>query len=277
MRETENPPVHPEVLRYIEQYRLSAGLEKSSLKVLDWGCGRGRATIWLREAGYDAFGADIDPEAINDGRERCSARSLDGESVLVVIDERGRTRFPDNFFHFVFSDQVFEHVENLEVVLSEIHRVTMPAGGGLHIFPAHRIIMELHLYMPFVHWLPKNRLRKYLIWLFVLLGKEPKLDRLQGCSSREKAEAYFRYSVEQTFYRSYALVRDTFERHNFAVSCVSINNPRLRKLGPLYPLVKVKGIRTILDRLILTFYSVELLTSAKQDQCAGRERVAATG
>ena len=48
-----------EVVRYLEATRARLGLEKRDLNVLDWGSGRGEYVLWLREAGYNAFGAEI--------------------------------------------------------------------------------------------------------------------------------------------------------------------------------------------------------------------------
>lgn len=45
----------------IEKFRTRYGLKKSEFKILDWGCGRGRSVLFLREKGYAAFGG-LTPE-----------------------------------------------------------------------------------------------------------------------------------------------------------------------------------------------------------------------
>jgi 2-polyprenyl-3-methyl-5-hydroxy-6-metoxy-1,4-benzoquinol methylase len=47
---------------------------------------------------------------------------------------------------------------------------------GVDIDPhaPHLRLVEAHLFMPFVHWLPKNAAHKWLIGLFVLAGIEPR-------------------------------------------------------------------------------------------------------
>ena len=53
--------MNPRIFRLIEYYRDKMKLDKSRMNILDWGCGRGQAVLWLREQGYSAFGTDIDP------------------------------------------------------------------------------------------------------------------------------------------------------------------------------------------------------------------------
>ena len=57
-----------EVVRYLELTRQRLGLQKSEMKVLDWGSGRDYVA-WLRQAGYDAYGAEIRKEAVDRGKD----------------------------------------------------------------------------------------------------------------------------------------------------------------------------------------------------------------
>jgi SAM-dependent methyltransferase len=83
------------------------------------------------------------------------------ESVVKEI-QNGIIPFEDNFFDLVFSHQVFEHVEDLNSVLHEIHRILKPGGALLCMFPAKDVIREGHCGIPFIHWFPKgSRLRFY--------------------------------------------------------------------------------------------------------------------
>ena len=56
-------------MRYLELTRERLGLQKYEMNVLDWGSGRGEYVAWLREAGYNAFGAEIRAEAADRGKE----------------------------------------------------------------------------------------------------------------------------------------------------------------------------------------------------------------
>lgn len=196
-KEFSKHEVHYRIIEHIEIYRKSKELKKKEMKILDWGCGKGGDVLWMLEKGYNVYGVEIDMEVMNKGMELFRKKGCD-PSRLRLLSPSGKTDFPDNFFDFTFSDQVFEHISNLESVAAELGRVTAKEGAGLHIYPAHKYLVEGHLYMPFVHWLPKNILRKYLIALYVTLGKEPKWKELQNIS--EKINGYYRYSIDQTFY-----------------------------------------------------------------------------
>src|ERR1017187_7126524 len=109
-------------------------------RILDYGCGRGDVVIrgrnqGLKLLGVDAFyaGANAKQEAINNG--------LLGTAVL-ELNERGVIPFDDGYFDLVISNQVFEHVENLDLVLNEIARVLKPAGRLLALFPSREVIRE---------------------------------------------------------------------------------------------------------------------------------------
>jgi len=250
--------MNPDVLRYIEHFRDKMGLKNQEMTILDWGCGRGRSVAYLRQHGYEAYGVDIDPEPIENAKELFLKRGLDANEILTTLNGENKTRFPDNFFDFIFSWQVFEHVKNLDQVAAELARITKPGGVGLHVYPGHRYIVEGHLFMPFIHWLPKNKLRKIGIHLWLLLGKDPKWPQLEGKSKTEKAGVYYEYSINKTFYRSWRTVRNIFERNGWGVDFPFEH--KLKKLGFFYTFTKFKPVRLMAIWGFLNFRSVELVT-----------------
>jgi 2-polyprenyl-3-methyl-5-hydroxy-6-metoxy-1,4-benzoquinol methylase len=54
-------------LHYLKNYLSESGKDKSEIRILDWGCGRGRETLWLNEKGYNTYGVDTDSLPINNG------------------------------------------------------------------------------------------------------------------------------------------------------------------------------------------------------------------
>ncbi len=255
----------PSVLLHIEQYQRKMNLRKEDLRILDWGCGRGRSVAYLREQGFKAFGVDIDPEPISNGRQLFLERGLDVNNILTLIDQDGKTKFSDGFFHFVFSESVFEHIKDLESVAKELQKITSPGGVGLHLYPAHRYIKEGHLLMPFVHWLPKTKLRKMYIWLFLLLGQNPNWKELEGKSIREQAEVYYDYSINKTYYRNCYTVKKIFTRKGFDIDFVTIDHPKLKGHPVLYRLSTFKPLRVMMNWVLNNFFAVFLLTTRKSD------------
>jgi SAM-dependent methyltransferase len=63
--------------------------------------------------------------------------------------------FEDGSFDFVCSNQVIEHVEDLETTLDELARVTRRGGVGIHGFPVRETLVEPHLGVPLYHRVPE--------------------------------------------------------------------------------------------------------------------------
>lgn len=253
----------PRIFRFIEHFRKKMNLKKSDMNVLDWGCGRGRSVAWLREQGYNAFGTDIDPEPVNNCREFLSARGLDADLLISLMENGVEKKFPDNFFHLSFSEGVFEHVKDIEQVAENLKRLTAPAGVGVHFFPAHKHFIEIHLYMPFLHWLPKNKLRKLYISLLLSLGKDPGWKELQGKSRQEKVQAYYEYINNKTYYRSPRTIKDVFKHNNFKVDFIPLADFGLEKHPILGKLAKFESLQPLLNRGMLNFGQVGLIITKK--------------
>jgi cyclopropane fatty-acyl-phospholipid synthase-like methyltransferase len=253
------------IFKRIEYFCDKMNLQKNQMNILDWGCGRGRAIAWLRAQGYNAFGTDIDSEPVNNCRSLLSARGLDANSMISLMDNGEEKQFPDSFFHLSFSEGVFEHVKDIEQVAANLKRLTIPGGVGVHFFPAHRHFVEIHLFMPFVHWLPKNKLRKIFILLFLLLGIGPKWKELESKSTREQAQAYYEYIVNKTYYRTPRVITDVFTRNKFKVDFIPLAEFGLDEHPLLEKLVKFKVLRPLLDWGMRNFGQVGLIITREAD------------
>jgi SAM-dependent methyltransferase len=140
-------------------------------KVLDLGCGLGDTVEILNSMGFDASGVDVleywgrDFDKYWEDRPRPTGKHL---SKLRLVDcVNYRLPFPEAFFDFALSAQVFEHVFNYEEVFSEIARVLKPGAISVHVFPGPWNLRESHIYVP-VPWLCYYK--PYLA-LWALLGK----------------------------------------------------------------------------------------------------------
>ncbi len=200
----------------------------TSPKILDFGCGYGQSTTELISEGFDVWGVDISAAEI----ERAPREIRDR---LTVLDEDGRAPFPEGHFDVVYSMTVFEHVADLETAVAEIVRLTAPGGVGAHEWPAKWTPIEPHLRMPFVHWLPKNGIRRAAIHAFIKVGIGPPWppELPKEATRRELAEFEYRYSVARTFYRPFPAVTAAFHRHGFRTEFQ--RSKRLAKFGPAAP------------------------------------------
>ena len=157
---------HQYVLDFCEQRRKS--VPQGSFAALDYGCGKGETVIAGRERGLEIYGAEAFYEGSNIYPE-IEASGLFGTIIRRVKD--GRLDFPENYFDVVVSNQVFEHVSDLDAVLNEIKRVLKPGGVTLDLFPSRDVWREGHCGIPFVHWFPKtSRLRRPYMLILRRLG-----------------------------------------------------------------------------------------------------------
>lgn len=202
----------PEPVLLEELFEAASRLARP-LKVLDFGCGRGDLVGILRRLGYAAYGVDVVEAYIRSG---ISYFGPDRDFSALSLLRDGRSIFPDGYFDFVLSDQVLEHVEDLDSVASEIARITVPGGSGLHIFPAHRSVFEVHMRMPVVHWLPKGAPRKAAIKAMLKGGVGAKY--FESYSLEDRASIFSKFSDGQTYYRSLSEIKRVFIRHGMHVS-----------------------------------------------------------
>ncbi len=99
--------------------------------MLDLGCGDGRFTAIIAEAGAEAVGLEVAQTAVD--RARRAHPGLDFR--LAPID--GPLPLEDNSVDVVFATEVIEHVADTARWLSEIRRVLVPRGRLLLTTPSH--------------------------------------------------------------------------------------------------------------------------------------------
>lgn len=243
------------MLEHMFAYLQSNNLRHAEANILDYGCERGQDVLWLRNNGLNAFGIDIDAKSIANGQP-LFITSGHPKDCIRVINDIGVAAFPNSFFNFTFSQQTFEHVYDLSVVAKELYRLSIPGGMGYHRYSANKRIIEEHLKMPLVHWLPKNNIRRSLIQLYVSLGVEPEWELHDN---EQKCNCYFNYSVKNTFYRSYLRVKRIFEHEGFIVTFAITKHPKLISKPLLARFAASNLFRPLVEAIMLTFVSVELI------------------
>jgi SAM-dependent methyltransferase len=89
-------------------------------RVVDLGCGSGRALLWNRDLGADAVGIDISPYFSADARRE----------VPLLLGDLRRLPFADGTFTKAWSLDVLEHLspDALRAMLKEANRVLVPGG-----------------------------------------------------------------------------------------------------------------------------------------------------
>jgi len=140
--------------------------KRENITALDYGCGNGDIVKSAIEKGYKFYGIEnfygMDKNYIDNLKFKCK---------IDLVKSDGTTPYEDNYFDYIFSNQVFEHVQNLELVLKELQRILKPGGVMVHSFPVKEYLMEGHILIPFFHWLPREYyFRRLYTKFFIKLG-----------------------------------------------------------------------------------------------------------
>ena len=168
---------------------------------------------------------------IDRGKRLFDDLGLEHSEVVKLIRPDNTTDYPTSFFDVLISYQVLEHVADLDSAAREMYRVMKPGGTGIHLYPGHHCVIEGHLRMPIVHWLPKSATRHGAIRMFTSLGIEPRWKQFSHMSAREKAGQYFEYSVSKTFYRTPKEITKTFKNIGFSSAFESHKHERVVRSG----------------------------------------------
>ena len=179
------------ILEMLEALLERVGLPlKPGLSFLDIGCGHGTLVKLLRQRGIAACGADFYPNPLGIPEPN----SEDQEYLKPINMTPYNLPFPDASFDFVYSNQVIEHVDNLEETFREMGRLMRPGAVGLHIYPATWRVRESHIRVPFAGGLQS---KPWIVgWTLLGAGTRP-----VGLSPLAAGLDNYRYMREKTAYR----------------------------------------------------------------------------
>jgi ubiquinone/menaquinone biosynthesis C-methylase UbiE len=130
------------------------GWDFEGKKVLDLGAGQGGMVLELLEQSVFAYGIEPGREFASLARMRLRAAGHDPDHVRIESGES--LTFPDNYFDYVISLQVLEHVPSPEAVLREIFRVLRPGGQCSLSCDNYLTFREPHYRVAWLPLLPKT-------------------------------------------------------------------------------------------------------------------------
>lgn len=109
----------------LQRAALSCIDRRAGRRILDFGCGTGRLTNWLREQGADVLGVDASPEMVEEARARVP-------SARFEVFESGRIPVSDGAIDTVLSVGVLQYfvtdASQLAIVSRELARALAPNG-----------------------------------------------------------------------------------------------------------------------------------------------------
>jgi SAM-dependent methyltransferase len=186
------------------------------ISILDAGCGDGKLILFLREVlpglypniKFIFLGFDVNDHGVQEkGFLSNSIKNLadkfpedDWRAQISIIGSEDNWVYPDSSIDFVISNQVLEHVKDLQHFLSEVGRVLKDGGVSVHLFPIGHNLVEPHIRIPFVHWMRSWDLMYSYIKAYVRTG----LGRYDGASDgvAKYAEQHADYLLYNTRYRT---------------------------------------------------------------------------
>ncbi|MEK7510403.1 MAG: class I SAM-dependent methyltransferase [Patescibacteria group bacterium] len=101
---------------------------KTKERILEVGCNRGFLVKRMQEEEIDAWGVDINPQAIKHG-----------VTENLQIADATDLPFPDASFDKIYSLHTIEHIPNTKKVFQEMERVLKPEGKIVIVYPAELI------------------------------------------------------------------------------------------------------------------------------------------
>jgi ubiquinone/menaquinone biosynthesis C-methylase UbiE len=105
-------------------------------KALDFGCGTGRSTRFLRKLGFDAVGIDISSDMVT------SAKEIDPEGDYRIVEDGDLSQFQDGTYDLVLSAFTFDNVPTLEKKMrnfTEINRLLKETGKVVNLVSSPEI------------------------------------------------------------------------------------------------------------------------------------------
>jgi SAM-dependent methyltransferase len=124
-------PVVQNIFKYQIDYVRSFSqkwFENKRPKILDWGCGKGQISYWLKKMNEDVTSCDVTNTGITSAFVINSPLYKEANIDIVALQHDYILPFNDSSFDVVLSFGVLEHVPNDWESLGEIERILRPGG-----------------------------------------------------------------------------------------------------------------------------------------------------
>ena len=119
--------------RDLEAVALRAVLSKIEInKVLEFGCGTGKNTVWFEQNAKEILSADFSEAMIAKAAEKINSPKVQ----FTVADINEPWDFSKEKFDLVSFSLVLEHIQNIEAVFNKINQVT-ESGAFVYIGELH--------------------------------------------------------------------------------------------------------------------------------------------
>ena len=124
--------------RDLEARALRESVAGDELEILEIGCGTGKNTEFLQTKAKRLIGADFSEEMLAVARKKVTGDAVEFRQ----LDLREKWDLPASSFDLITCSLALEHIENIDFVFAEAHRVLRSGGqfyfGELHPFKQYQ-------------------------------------------------------------------------------------------------------------------------------------------
>lgn len=204
--------------------------KRKVLRVLDIGCGYGglisdlmQVFSFFADKELEVYGFEVNEHRGSTPdfyREVCDSLAkswpeVNWEQRIRLGSSVEPWPFPDGFFDLAYSNQVIEHVAELELFFQETRRVLADGAKAVHFYPSRSVFVEPHCGVPGAHWIENSTSKER--WLRLSsslgLGKFPNYRRRRGSCLDSFCDEFSDYLKRFVFFRSNREIRELGERY----------------------------------------------------------------
>lgn len=126
---TPSQVIYQYLIRYVVEYcEYFFNKDRSDLKILDWGCGKGHCSYLLKKLGVPVISCDIKSSRDDSAFGQETPIIEETDIKVLPIEHPYIIPFETNQFDAIISMGVLEHVSNDLLSLHEINRILKPNG-----------------------------------------------------------------------------------------------------------------------------------------------------
>jgi len=214
-------------------------------KILDLGRGRGDFLLQCYREGLDVIGVDINPEYIEISEEKIKNNGFKPNIILAKGEE---LPFEDSYFDFINCNEVLEHTNNPEKVLSEIYRV-LKKDGVVFISIHNRFGMkDGHYKLLFLNWMPRFLGEKYIKIMRKNKDTNRALDKQKISEMHYYTYSKFKKIINKIGFR----MKDTRKIQIFNPEMIL--NPKNQKIILFFKKMKLIPLLILIYNILRKFY-----------------------
>jgi SAM-dependent methyltransferase len=207
------------------------------IRILDIGCGDGWLMRYLvemfalvhPEQSVEVHGFDVHEQGygVREEFERAVRNLADGcpdtdwARRIKIISAAEPWPYAEEFFDIAVSNQVLEHVADIQHYFSSLRRVLKADGFSVQLLPVSQVFLEGHVRVPLAHWIRDVRLQQDLIEVSNRIGIGLwKRDRLifEEADITQYAKSQAAYLNTSTFYRTFDELYRACNKNRLAIS-----------------------------------------------------------